>query len=192
MIYLIAFLSAVQYVPYFLAIARKRIKPSVSGWSCFALSLAVTIAASVQTGSYSILISTGLSLLCQIAIIVAGLFMGIAHKPDRTEQWIICVVLGSVVVWLLAGSPEAAILINLGVDVVGTALILKKLYRMPFTESSPTWVIGTLGSGLAVWHFSAVLDINFVYLLTIFLSNLSVLCLIVFQRGRTRGPNAIP
>lgn len=188
MIALIALLSAVQFIPYFVAIARRRTRPSVSGWSCFALSLAVTIAASVQTGSYSILISTGLSLLCQFAIIGIGLRMGVAQKPSHHEQVILAAVLGSVIIWLLAGSPESAIIINLVIDVIGTMLILKKLHALPRTEAPATWLLGSLGSGLAAWYFSSPFDINAIYLLTIFLSNFSVLMLIGWQaiRFRTR------
>ncbi|MDO5057395.1 MAG: hypothetical protein Q4E06_08715 [Lautropia sp.] len=184
---LIALLSAIQYIPYFLSIARGQTRPSVSGWSCFALSLAVTIAASVQTGSFSILISTGLSLLCQFAIIVIGLRMGVAQKPSRHEQIILAAVVASILIWLVAGSPRTAILINLAVDVLGTALILKKLHAMPRTEAPVTWLLGSLGSALAAWHFRQPFDINALYLLTIFLSNLGVLLMIGWQHwARTR------
>lgn len=184
---LIAILSAVQYIPYFFDIARRRTRPSVSGWSCFALSLAVTIAASVQTGSFSILISTGLSLLCQFAIIGIGLYMGMAQKPSRHEKIILAAVVFSVLIWLAIGSPHTVILINLIVDIIGTCLILKKLYGLPGTEAPATWMLGTLGSGLAAWYFRLPFDINALYLLTIFLSNMSVLLLIGWQSLRRFG-----
>ncbi|MDO5102795.1 MAG: hypothetical protein Q4D91_07860 [Lautropia sp.] len=191
MIILITLLSAIQYIPYFLAIARRQTRPSVSGWSCFALSLAVTIAASVQSGSYSILISTGLSLLCQFAIIGIGLRVGVAQKPSRQELLILATVFASILIWFLAGSPQTAIFINLVVDVIGTGLILKKLYALPRTEAPATWMLGALGSGLAAWHFREPFDINAIYLLTIFISNLSVLMLIGWQRLPMRNyPNS--
>lgn len=183
---LIALLSALQYIPYFLSIARRQTRPSVSAWSCFSLSLIVTILASLQTGTYSILISTGPGLLCQIAIILIGLRLGVAHMPDRMERIILATILLSVLLWWLADSPELAILINLLIDIVGTGLVLKKLHALPRTEAPATWALGTLGSGLAAWHFSGTIDTSYLYLLALFASNLSVLGMIVWQGVRLR------
>ena len=72
----IIFLGFAQYIPYFISMFRGRTRPSVSGWLCFALSLFVTLVASLFMGSISILVSCGMGLLCQIFIIVAGVRQG--------------------------------------------------------------------------------------------------------------------
>lgn len=183
---LIVLLSALQYIPYFISIARGRTRPSVSAWSCFLLSLVVTILASLQTGSYSILITTGASLLCQLAIIIVGWRRGVAHMPDRTEKLILAAIALSVVLWWLANSPELAIVINLLIDLVATALVLKKLRVHPGSEAWATWLLGGLAAALACWHFRGSVDISYVYLLALFVSNLSVLGVLVWQMWRLR------
>lgn len=183
---LIVLLSALQYIPYFISIARGRTRPSVSAWSCFLLSLVVTILASLQTGSHSILVTTGASLVCQLAIIIVGLRRGVAHMPDRTEKLILAAIALSVVLWWLADSPGLAIVINLLIDLVATALVLKKLRAWPASEAPATWLLGGLAAGLACWHFSGKFDISYLYLVALFLSNLSVLGVLVWQMGWLR------
>lgn len=185
---LIALLSALQYVPYFISIARRKTLPSVSAWSCFSLSLIVTILASLQEGTYSILISTGPGLLCQLAIIGVGLRLGVARMPDRAEKIILAAILSSVLLWWGFGSPALAIVINLLIDVVGTVLVLKKLHVFPVSEAPATWLMGAAGSGLAVWHFGGEgVTMSLLYLVTLFVSNLSVLGMLVWQISARRS-----
>ena len=77
----IIFLGFAQYIPYFISMFRGRPRPSVSGWLCFALSLFVTLVASLFMGSISILVSCGMGLLCQIFIIVAEVRQGRSCPP---------------------------------------------------------------------------------------------------------------
>lgn len=183
---LIVFLSFFQYIPYFISLYRGLSLPSVSGWFCFAMSLLVTMFASLSLGSYSILIACGLSFLCQVSIIIVGLMRGVALKPDRVEQSILCFVCLSVLLWFFTGQASLAIYLNILVDVLGTVMILKKLSRLPATESPSTWLIGTLCSGLAVWYFYAESGASYYYLITVFLSNLSIFLLILLQEIRIR------
>ncbi|NHB91100.1 hypothetical protein [Photorhabdus cinerea] len=180
----IMFLNFSQYVPYFISIFNGKTKPSVSGWLCFSLSLLVTIIASLSLGTYSVIISCGFSLLCQIIIMFIGLRYNMALRPDKTEKFILLIIFISIIAWVGSGSPSSAIYINICVDIIGTVLIMKKLYQLPDTESLSTWFIGTIGSGIAVWYFSIAIDslVSYIYLVTVFTSNLIIIGLIIFQK----------
>ncbi len=178
---LIIVLSFFQYVPYFISLYLGHSLPSISGWLCFSISLLVTMIASISLGTYSVVIACGLSLLCQISIIIIGIIRGVALRPDKVEKCILLFVCVSIVLWFITGKPSLAIYINIFVDVLGTAIILKKLCQLPATESPSTWFIGTLGSGLSVWYFYAESGAGFYYILTVFISNMSVFFLILSQ-----------
>ncbi|KAA8995591.1 hypothetical protein FJU30_23795 [Affinibrenneria salicis] len=189
----IMLLSFAQYIPYFIALGRRRVQPSVSGWLCFALSLIVTIIASVSLGHYSILIACGLSLLCQLVIIAWGVVRGLAFRPDKTERTILFAVGGSIALWLITGQAELAIYLNIAIDLAGTGLTLKKLLHIPASESLLTWLIGTVGSALSVVYFFNGVSSDFLYLLTIFVSNLVVLLLLAGQLySRRNGGGTLP
>ncbi len=180
--FIIIFLSAFQYIPYFISIYKGKTQPSISGWCCFSLSLFTTIIASLSMGAHSVIISCGLSLLCQIIIIIMGLCLGNAFRPDRFERWTLWGVMGGVFIWAFTRDPEHSIYVNILIDTVGTLLVIKKLCAHAETESSLTWFIGTLGSGLSVWYFILDTGAGFYYLLTLFISNIAVFLLILYQK----------
>lgn len=75
-----------------------------------------------------------------------------------------------------------AIYVNLIAEVAGTFFIFLKTLRHPMSEALLTWGMGLLGSGLAVIHFSDETGANYVYLLNVFLSNLMIVGLLLYQR----------
>ena len=178
----IIFLGFAQYIPYFISMFRGRTRPSVSGWLCFALSLFVTLVASLFMGSISILVSCGMGLMCQIFIIVAGVRQGSAFMPSRMEIFVLWMVAFSGVAWFASGDASVAIYVNLIAEVAGTFFIFLKTLRHPMSEALLTWGMGLLGSGLAVIHFSDETGANYVYLLNVFLSNLMIVGLLLYQR----------
>lgn len=179
--YLIVLLSFAQYVPYFIALVKGETKPSVSGWFCFSFSLMVTISASIALGKYSVLIACGMSLLCQISIIGYGLMRGLALNPNKAEWIILCGILFGVTIWMMTGKAELSIYINIVIDSLGTFIMLAKLIRFPVSEPFFTWMLGSIGSGLAVFYFFDGISADFCYLVTVFISNLSILIIIIFQ-----------
>lgn len=179
---IIVFLSVLQYVPYFFSMYKGKTQPSVSGWLCFSLSLFITIVASISMGIYSVFVTCGLSLLCQVVIIFIGLCRGSAFRPDTFEKWTLWAVFCGVFIWGLTNKPALSIYVNMIIDVAGTVLILKKLYVLPGTESPSTWFIGTVGSGLSVWYFISETGAGLYYLFIVFISNAAVFSLISSQR----------
>lgn len=180
--FIIIFLSAFQYVPYFISMYKGKTQPSISRWCCFSLSLFITLIASLSIGAHSVIISCGLSLLCQILIIIMGLSLGNAFRPDYFERLTLWGVMGGVLIWVFTRDPEHSIYVNILVDTVGTLLIIKKLCAHAETESPLTWFIGTLGSGLSVWYFILDTGAGFYYLVTLFISNVAVFSLILYQK----------
>lgn len=178
---LIITLSFVQYIPYFFGMWKGSVRPSVSGWTCYAISLVVTILASVKLGSLNILIACGLSFICQAYIIFYGLKSRCGFKPTVLEKYCLYAVVFSVMVWFVLDKPLWAIFINIAVDVVGTAFILKKLFYNPLTESPATWFLGTVSSFLAAIYFFDGTMVGSLFLIVLFVSNALILALILCQ-----------
>lgn len=178
---IIVSLSFIQYIPYFIGMWKGTVRPSVSGWACYAISLLVTIAASIMLGSYNVLIACGLSLLCQVYIISYGLKSGCGFAPTTLEKYCLTTVGIGVLLWLVLDKPLWSIFINIAVDVVGTAFIIKKLVINPFTESLATWILGTIASFLALIFFLDYTLLGSLFLFVLFISNLLILLIIVFQ-----------
>jgi hypothetical protein len=165
-------------VPYIIEIIRGKAKPRVVSWFTWTLLTAIAAMASFADGQYPAAIFSACAALETGLIVVLGLKHG-DRKFTRLD--IVCQVsaLVGVALWLVFDSPAIAVLASIAIDLIGCIPTLVHSWQKPYEETWITFLLMSIGGGLALlvvgsWAVTAV-----AYPLYIFIINLLLMAVIM-------------
>lgn len=176
---------AVSGLPYVRDILRRSTKPERATWWVWTGLGVMSVIAQFQAGNRWSLAMTIASVLACAVIAFLSLTHGYGRFKVRDTAALVVAASGMGLSQVLH-SPLVALLIIIGVDMVGYGLTIAKTWHAPETETLSTWILASAGGLLG---FLAVGSLNFtqvIYPLYIFVGNLLMVAIIV-SRLRVKG-----
>jgi hypothetical protein len=134
---------------------KGRTKPNRVSWGLWAVSPLVAFAAELTQGVKLQSLMTLSSGLVPLAVFVVSFADRKAYWKIKRFDWY-CAGLSvlSLVMWLITGEGNIAILFAIGADVLACVPTLAKSYTDPQTESASAFVAGTVASALTLLTIS--------------------------------------
>ena len=184
------------YIPYVLAIIRKKTTPNPATWWIWSVVGWAAFASYYAAGEHE---TFWLMLTYAVGPSIIGLLSFKYGKIDALEKFdIACLVISfiSVILWQLTDNPLLALTINLGIDITGALPTLRKTYFEPESEDALSWGVFWTGNTL---NFAVILlsgqwnAASIPYPLYLFLLASSMMLLILRGKGQRtmRRPNAL-
>lgn len=139
-------LALAQCVPYIYDILRGRTRPQRAAWLIwFALGGVLFFSQLAKGGHASVWVSL-MHMASNLTIFLLALKYGYGRFTKL--DWGSLALAGfGMALWWFTKEPAAALLIAIFVDSIGVALVVKKAYRAPHTETLSSWLFG-VGVGL--------------------------------------------
>lgn len=157
-------------IPYFWDAIYGTTKPNRVTW--FGWALIMWIACAIQyTDAPNFAMYTMLASACVLSLIfVLSLFRGVSTFTTLDG---ICLTLGvaACALWVLLDASLAALLALIAADILFATPSIQKTWHAPESESSLSWFIGALATGLAVTSIGETGVLAFLYPGYLFLIN---------------------
>jgi len=148
--------AAVQYIPYIYDTVRGRTRPQRVAWLIWFALGGVILFTQMAKGAHESLWVTGMQMTGNLVVFLLALKYGYGKFGKRDAMSLGIAALG-LALWAITKQPTIALLIAIGVDCIGAALVAVKAYHDPHGETLSTWVFSGLAglcAALAVGSFS--------------------------------------
>jgi hypothetical protein len=176
-------LGLIAYIPYIYSTVKRRTKPNPASWFIWIIVSVMVIGSSYATGA-----TTTLTLL--ICHGVGTVTTAIVAVKYGKSQWSIfdkaclAIALSSSIVWWFF-SALAALLLNIGIEMVGFLPTLRNAYRDPKSEDKLAWILflsANTANLIAIndWSFAI-----FIYPLCMFLGTVLIIALMLIPKKKT-------
>ena len=176
-------LGLIAYIPYIYSTIKRRTKPNPSSWFIWIIVSVMVIGSSYSTGA-----TTTLTLLvCHGVGTVTTAFVAMKYGKSqwsRFDKACLAIALSSSIVWLCF-SALAALLINIGIELIGFLPTLRNAYRDPKSEDWLAWTFflsANVANLLAIndWSFAI-----FIYPMCMFIGTILISAILFFPRPKT-------
>ncbi len=142
-------LNIAAYVPYIRDTVRGNTKPHRTTWLIFSVMALSSFFSQVALGAQQSLWLVGTQSLAVLIIFMLSIRKGVGglSTPD------IFVLLASLIglaLWFLLGKPEYSLYANITVGFAALTPTIIKAAKAPKTETTLTWVLGTLAGFVAL------------------------------------------
>ena len=152
-------LALAQCLPYIYDILRGKTQPQRAAWLIwFALGGVLVFAQLAKGGHASVWVSL-MHMAANFTIFLLALKYGYG-RFTKLDWGSLAFAAFGMVLWWFTKEPAIALLIAIFVDSIGVALVVKKAYLSPHTETLSSWVLGAcvgLSATLAVGAFNPIL-----------------------------------
>lgn len=174
-------ISIAATLPYIWDTLKGKTRPNIVTWFTWGLLSGITAFAALDGHATQTAIFAGMTALCDVAIVLAGLRYGI---KKYTAFDIVCQLLAvlGIILWQITRQPAVAVLLNIISDLIGALPTYRHIWLDPYEETLKTFVIATLASALAIISLASFAFIASAYPLYIFASCVSLAGLIALRR----------
>jgi len=137
-------LSLAAFVPFVIAILRKKARPSRASWFIWAVVGLMLGASYFSSGARN-------TMWVPISYIIGPITIAILSIPygeggwTRFDRFCLGTSALSLVLWIIFKDPLIALCINIFIDVLGALPTIRKVYKDPASEDKLTWLL--FGSG---------------------------------------------
>ena len=146
------FLELMVYVLIIRSMRKGVTKPNLAGWVLYTIAMGMVAASSIALGAWQVLYLVFAYLIGQITI--TGLSFKTGYFAfSKFDCACIALSLLGLLLWIQTTDPTYALVLNIGVDALGTLAIARKVYLHQETEDKTAWV---LASGVAILNLFAV------------------------------------
>ncbi|MFH1162223.1 MAG: hypothetical protein V1696_03040 [Candidatus Jorgensenbacteria bacterium] len=140
-----ALFSFLAYVPFLIAIFRKKVKPNRATWFIWSLVSYVIAVSYYQAGARDTALVPAVYGICSSVIFLLSIKYGVGGWT-RFDRKCVIVSLAGIVLWILSSTPIVALFLNMGVDLTGGIPTIRKIFEDPSSEDRLTWIFFWLGS----------------------------------------------
>ncbi|MBC7581726.1 hypothetical protein H7097_02555 [Aeromicrobium sp.] len=179
-----ALLAAGSTIPYVIDTVRKQTKPNIVTWSTWSILTLVAAAAAFAAGEPRTAALIGASTISTAAVVVAGLWHGVAKFSWFDGLCQAGAVLG-LGLWLLLDSPTVGIVIPVCIDFVALLPTVRHAWLRPGEETWQAFVIAVVASLLTLLSLSRFNVNSLLYPLYLFAANLLIVAIVIWRRLRT-------
>lgn len=145
-------LELLVYVLIIRSMQKGVTKPNLAGWVLYTVAMGMIVASSIALSAWQVLFLAFAYLIGQVVII------GLSFKTgyfafSKFDYACIGLSLLGLLLWIQTTNPLYALILNVGVDALGTLAIARKVYLHQETEDRIAWV---LASGIATLNLFAI------------------------------------
>lgn len=178
-------IGVVSTLPYIRDTLRGKTHPNIVTWFSWSLISAISTVATLAGGATQTAIFTGAFTLCTSFVVIAGLRHGIKHY---TPFDVICQILAivGIIIWRITNDPAAAILINIIANLIATLPTYRHGWLAPREETWQAYAIGALAITVGIISIEKLNFVSLGYPLYIFLSDISLVWMILYRRRTIR------
>jgi hypothetical protein len=174
-------LAVVSTLPYIVDTIRKRTKPNIVSWMTWTILTLVATAASLAAREPRTALLIGASSICTGAVVVAGLWHGIA-KFSWFDGLCQAGAVGGLVLWLVFDSPTIGIIVPVAIDFVAMLPTLRHSWLKPGEETWQTFLIGVIAPVLTILSLAKFSVNSLLYPFYLFVANLLIVVTVVYRR----------
>lgn len=145
-------LTVAGFLPYVIAIVRRRIRPHALSWTIWGAVTFIVFTAQSQAGGGAGAWTNGVSGLLSLSIAVLA-FLNMRSHPEaitRSDWFFFTAALSSLPLWYLTADPLWAVVLLTTVDVLGFGPTLRKAYHRPHEEGVFFFLAFTARNGVAI------------------------------------------
>ena len=176
-------LSVVAGPPYFLDILRGKTKPERATWFIWTLQGMIAFGSQALMGAHWSLVFVGLNAGGDLLVFLLALKFGMGGWK-RVDIVALLIALAGLVVSLMAKAPLIALAAVIVADFAGTVPTFFKVYRMPESETTFTWLAFATASLLAVFSVGSLRWSLVVYPLYLALDNYAIVAVQYLGRAK--------
>jgi len=172
-------------IPYIRDVLRRKTKPQRMAIFIWLVLDVIAVASQVAKGATWSVIMPAVSTVELIIGFLLALKYGMGGTDKKDVGALVLAAFG-LILWYFTKQPLFALLIVVGVDLVGTTLVVIKTYHHPHTETFSTWFlnfIAGLFAAAAVGHWSFTLQI---YPLCVAFGNGAICMAILTRRNKIK------
>jgi hypothetical protein len=168
--------------PYIRDVLRGKTKPHRMAEFIWLVLDAIAVASQLAKGATWSVLMPAVSTLELAVGFILSLKYGMGGTSKKDIAALILAGLG-LLLWHFTNEPLFALLIVVGIDLIGTSLVVIKTYHHPYTETFSTWFLNFIAGLLAAaavgrWAFALL-----IYPLTVALGN-GAICLTIVARRK--------
>jgi hypothetical protein len=131
---LAGFVAVINYAPYLIGVASKKMHPHAFSWIIFTLITGTVCVAQLSSGAGAGAWATGLTAVTTFCIAIFALRNG-GYKVTRTDLGSFIGALVAIPVWIITANPLLAVVVLTFVEVLGFLPTYRKAWYQPFDES---------------------------------------------------------
>ncbi len=146
--------SAATYVPYVKSVLGSNSKPTISSWLCWLLMDSAILAGMIAADEIAWQMVA--YVLGVIAVISACVYKKAPLGWSRLDSISIAIVSIAIVLWVISGNPNTAIILSLIALTVGTIPMWANLWKDPTREPLLPWVLVLTGGIFGVMAIPAM------------------------------------
>ncbi|HWZ65276.1 MAG TPA: hypothetical protein VNX65_00590 [Patescibacteria group bacterium] len=166
-------ISFIGYIPYVKDILKLKAQPERATWFIWSVLTAIQFFSQQAEGATNSLWLNGLDSFGAIGIFIISIKFGVGGLVRRDLIALVAAAVG-LFLWYLTSQPFIALVITIGIDIIGTVLTVTKTYEDPATETYTIWVLGMIGGLLAALSVGRLDPTLLVYPIYFCLADLSV------------------
>lgn len=180
-------LSVLSVVPYVIGMLRGKIRPHAFSWLVWATTTAIAFAGQLagQGGLIGASV-TGASALVSAAISAHAFWRG-----DRSYvllDWVSLAGAGlSLVAWVLAGGPLAAVILICVVDAFGAVPTIRKAYVRPREEGISNYLLSSVKWALSFYTLNRLSVVTIAFPAATIAVNAAILTVVLSRRRLSEG-----
>lgn len=179
-------LSVLSVLPYLRDVMRGKTKPRVVSWLTWTVLTAIATAAALSDKAYASGILTLAGTFATGSVVVAGLKYG----DKRFERFDVYCLLGAfvgLVLWLLFGSPEIAIVATVSIDFIGALPTLRHSWQKPHEETETAFIFSSFAAFLTLLAVKEVSITNLTFPLYLTAMNGLIASTIVTRKRKVKN-----
>lgn len=135
--------AAIQFIPYIYDTLKGHTQPQRAAWLIWFALGGVIFFTQLAEGARASLWVTCMHMTGNLTIFLLAIKRGYGRFTKRDAMSLGIAGLG-LILWALTKQPTIALIIAIGVDSIGAALVATKAYRDPHSETLSTWVFAGL------------------------------------------------
>lgn len=163
-------LALFYFLPYNISIIRGSTVPSRVTWFLFSLAMVLIAASQEAGGAVETKWMMRASIIGDILVLALSFLYG-TWGGTTSERIFIGIAFASIIPWVYYQSPLATLAINLFIDMLGIAQMIKKVWRHPETEDLLSWGIFFAASVANLFAIRECIAVNVMAPATLFLGN---------------------
>lgn len=177
-------LALIPYVLFIRAMRKGTEVPNLAGWILYDISMLMIVTSSIALNAWQAVWLAMAYLVGQTAMI------GLSFKTgyiafSKFDYLCMSLSLFGLLLWMYTSDPLYALVLNVGVDALGTLSIARKVYIHPGTEDTMAWSLALAVATLNVFAVAA-LDIgNALYPVYLVFANLLIVSLSLRREQNT-------
>lgn len=168
-------------VPYFLALARKEIKPHAFSWLLWSLINAIVFAAQLEKEAGGGAWPTG---VCALINIIIGLYaLKFGERQYTKSDWVfLTLALTAIPLWVMTDDPLWSVVLVSAIDILAFLPTIRKSWLRPFEENATTFVFGTSAFLFSILALENYILSNYLYPAVVLMANAFFVTMLLWRR----------